>query len=219
MQVGKKDMFEVQTYYTQPSKDWVFDETRRDTYVNPEWQVQKFGKRIETEDKLDELLMKNGFLSEAAKKKAMEEAEKKANDVVEDAELEDEAEEMENESDELKVSEVDDLDELDDLDDDEEIVLPSKKEDSTEELNDESNKEMLIGSENMFDEEDEDSDVSVSESVSVDTSEIPAESIESTSSENSNHSIKLSSLKIKTTVQPKADDGFTDYEDYEEEEF
>lgn len=71
MQVGKKDMFEVQTYYTVPSKDWVFDEDRRDTYTNPEWQTQKFGEIINDDVvRLNALLKENGFMSEEELEKA-----------------------------------------------------------------------------------------------------------------------------------------------------
>lgn len=40
---------EVQTYYTQPENDWVFDETQKETYLNPEYEKQK-KKRKEVMD-------------------------------------------------------------------------------------------------------------------------------------------------------------------------
>ena len=62
MQVSKKTLYEVQTYYTQPDKDWVFDEELRDTIKNPEWQKQKFGEVINDDIvRLNQVLREYGF--------------------------------------------------------------------------------------------------------------------------------------------------------------
>ena len=54
MQSGN-EIKEVQTYYTQPEKDWEFDEDQHLTYENPVWQEQKYGHKLEAEE-LSELL-------------------------------------------------------------------------------------------------------------------------------------------------------------------
>ena len=65
MQSGN-DIKEVQTYFTQPEKDWVFDENQKLTYMNPEFQKQKYGKVL-TESEVNELLGPEGFIVQKQK--------------------------------------------------------------------------------------------------------------------------------------------------------
>lgn len=101
MQVGKRTMYEVQTYYTQPDKDWIFDETKRDTIKNPEWQKQKFGKVI-NEDfvTLNQTLKEYGFRTDAEQeefkaKMLAEDVEEELIDLDEPADIDDENEDDE----------------------------------------------------------------------------------------------------------------------------